>query len=435
MKKLLMLLAVTGLTAMSGAIIPSAMAQTAATSTDAAQADKNITPNFVIAEVTSINSTEKTMSVKTDAGSAVTVSFADKTTYKRLSPGETTLAKAAEITLAEVAVGDRVLARGKVSEDRKSVPAGMIVVMTKADIAQKQERDRAEWQRRGVVGTISAINPATKEVTIATRAREAANQGGVQVALEVVLEASENVRFRRYAPDSVKFSDAKPSSFAELKVGDQIRALGEKSPDGAKLKSEEIVSGAFRTLGGTVTAINPETSELKVKDLMAGREFTVSVNKDSLLRRLPPQAAEMIAQRAVGSGGPEGGGGGGRRMGRPASGGPGGGPPPGGEQRPMGGPGGGGPGAGGPGPRGGFDLQEMLERMPQITLAELKPGDVVLFSSTVGNDPMRATAITMIAGLDPLVKMMQASPRGNAGSASAGPGGNLPGLDIGIGLP
>lgn len=419
MSKLFMaLLAVTCLLAF-GSACPPATAQTVALD---ASVDKNITANGVIGEVVSLNAAENTMTIKTDAGNTVAVSYADKTTYMRVPPGETTLTKAAKITLAEVAVGDRVFARGKVAEDRKSVPAGMVIVMTKADITQKQDRERAEWQRRGVTGTVSAIDPATQQITITTRSREANNA-------PVALEAGANVRFRRYAPDSVKFSDAKPSSFAEIKVGDQIRALGEKSPDGAKLKAEEIVSGAFRTLGGTVTAVDAATGELKVKEISGPQEFTVTVNKDSMVRRLPPQAAEMISQRAIGGnngGGPPGGGGN-RRAGGPGNqppvGGPGGPPSSSGPGGPMGRPGG-----------GGFDLQEMLERMPQITVADLKPGDVVAFSSTVGADPARATAITMIAGLDPLVKMMQSTPSRGRG-AGGGPGGDLPGLDLGIGLP
>ena len=49
--------------------------------------------------------------------------------------------------------------------------------------------------------------------------------------------------FRRYAPDSVKFSDAKPSSMSELKAGDQARVLGDKTGDA--VTAEVVVSGSF----------------------------------------------------------------------------------------------------------------------------------------------------------------------------------------------
>src|SRR4051812_35834451 len=110
--------------------------------------DTGITPNGVIGEVTSIDPTAMTMTVKTDAGTAVSVTLGSSTSYMRLPPGEKTLDKATKITLADVGVGDRVFARGKTSDDSKTVPARVLIVMTKADIAQKQERDRAEWRRR-----------------------------------------------------------------------------------------------------------------------------------------------------------------------------------------------------------------------------------------------------------------------------------------------
>ena len=90
------------------------------------QADPSITANRVIGEVKAIDAAANQMIVKTDAGSVVTVVLADKTIYMRLAPGEKTLTNATKITLADVAEGDRVWSRGKVSEDRKSVPANRV---------------------------------------------------------------------------------------------------------------------------------------------------------------------------------------------------------------------------------------------------------------------------------------------------------------------
>ncbi len=182
----------------------------------AAQAgDPGITTSRVIGEVKSIDKAQ--IVVKTDAGSPVNVILSDATSYLRLAPGDTDLSKGTKITLADIAEGDRVLARGKVADDHKSVPARTVVVMTKADIAKKQEAERAEWRRRGILGVISIIKPETKEITISTRAA-----AGPQ---PVIIPVSEKIDLKRYAPDSIKFSDAKPSSFEELKVGDQVRAL------------------------------------------------------------------------------------------------------------------------------------------------------------------------------------------------------------------
>lgn len=403
---------------------------TSAPTTPAAQQPSaGISPNGVIGEVTVIDGVAKQLTVKTDTGSVVAVLLDDKTIYKRVPPGETNLKNATDIVMTDVAVGDRVFARGRVADDQKSVPARQVIVMTKADLAQKHERDRAEWQRRGVLGVVSALNPATKEITINMRGRE-----GTQ---PVVIAATDTTQFRRYAPDSIKFDDAKSSTLAELKVGDQLRALGERSPDGARFTPQEVVSGTFRTLLGTVTAVDAAHNQLTIKNEQK-QLLTVVIGQDSSLRRVPEMMAQMMAMRGQGGGGMMAGGGGGggnrpegqgRPAGQPAAGGT---PPQGGEQ---GGAGAGQRRMGGPGGGGGFDIQGMLERLPATTLADLKPGDVLIVSSTVGADPTRLTAINVIAGADTLLAMM--GPRQQQqGPGGQGLGTGMPaGLDFGIGLP
>ena len=94
-------------------------------------------------------------------------------------------------------------------------------------------------------------------------------------------------RFRRYAPDSVRFSDAKPSTLAELEPGDQLRALGDKNEDGTRLEAEEVVSGNFRTAAGTVTALDTAAGEVRIKELGSGKPLVIKVTSEASLRRLP----------------------------------------------------------------------------------------------------------------------------------------------------
>jgi hypothetical protein len=422
------------------------------------QADAGITANGVIGEVTLINSSAMQMNVKTDAGAVVNVTLNSNTAYKRLAPGEKTLTNASAITLADIGLGDRVFARGRVAADRKSVPAMVLIVMTKGDIAQKQERERAEWRRRGLLGVVTALNNATHEITIQSRAREGVSN--------VIIPATEKVEFRRYAPDSIKFSDAKPSSFAELKVGDQLRALGDRSADGARFTPEIIVTGSFRTVGGTVTAVNPATGEVKINDLQTKQPLTIVTRQDSLLRRFTPEMAAMAAGMASrGPGGPgsgpgrsgtgEGGGGGpdgtrgigignGIRSGSGGGAGASGGQPSASSIKPPQNSAEGQPvtGAAGPGAgprRGGFDFQEVMDRLPVLNVAELKPGDMVIVSSTAGAEPGRLTAISLVAGVEPLLQAIAARQQPQAGGRPAAPnpanglGGG--GINFGIGLP
>jgi hypothetical protein len=51
----------------------------------------------------------------------------------------------------------------------------------------------------------------------------------------------------------------------------------------------------------------------------------------------------------------------------------------------------------------------MLDRMPPLKMEELKPGDAIIVSSTVGADPGQITAITLLAGVEPI---LSAAPAG-----------------------
>ncbi|HSE31324.1 MAG TPA: hypothetical protein VLA93_07075 [Pyrinomonadaceae bacterium] len=378
--------------------------------------DSSIAAKHAIGEVKTIDVPQKILSIKTDAGTTVFVTITDKTIYKRLAPGETDLTKATDITLADIGEGDRIMARGTVAADRKSVPAQMIIVMTKGDLAKKQEAERLEWRRRGILGVITALKPDAKEITISNR-----TLAGTQT---VVIPVDEKTEMRRYAPDSIKFGDARPSSFSELKVGDQLRALGDKSADGLKFTPVKVVTGAFRTVAGTVKEVNAATGEIKVSDLEKKHPLTIVIKQDSVLRKFPA-ASEMGALM----------GGMGRGPGGPPGGAPAGGQaaPAGGQTRPQGAGAPGGPG--GPGGRaGGPNINDMLERLPTIALADLKVGDTIIVSSTQGVDPSRLTAIALVSGADTLLAMLAPRPQaGQAPNPAAGLGGS--GINFGIGLP
>lgn len=373
--------------------------------------DPNITAKYAVGEVKSIDATAKQLTIKTDAGSMVAVSLSDKTTYKKLAPGEKSLTNATDVTFADIAEGDRVMARGNVAADMKSVPAAMIVVMTKGDLAKKAEAERAEWRRRGILGVITALKPDTKEITITHRTLQG-NQ-------TVVIPVTDKTEMVRYAPDSIKFSDAKPSQFSELKVGDQLRALGDRTEDPLRFNPQKVVTGSFRTVGGVVTAIDAAKGEIKINELEKKTPLTIVIKQDAVLRRFPAEFGMGMGMRPGGGAAPAGGG-------APAQGNA--------QQRPQGAGPGGGPGAGGPGGRPGFNINDMLERLPIISIADVKVGDTIIVSSTQGVDPTRLTAISLVAGADTLLAMLAPRPQaGQAPNPAAGLGGS--GISFGIGLP
>lgn len=361
----------------------------------------------VSGEVTAIDTSAKQFKVKGDDGVTYTVAPQDNAFYLRMPLGETDQKKATRISFADVAVGDRFLARGPLSDDTKSVSVRTVMIMTKADVAQKHERDRADWQKRGITGIVTAANPEAKEITVTTRGRDSKS---------VVIEVAQ-ATFRRYAPDSVRFDDAQPSSLAAIEVGDTVRALGDKNADGTRDKAVEIVSGAFQTIAGTVISADPATGEVKLTDLKTKKPITVRTSASTMLRKIDEGTATMLARRLrpdLASGGAGGRGGFGGRQG-------------GGAEAGSGDSGrgiaGGFRGPGGPGgPGGNFDLQQVLERSPQLSLADLKKGDAIIVTSTKVPEGAPVTAFTFVAGVEPF---LAAAPRGqvNLGSWSLDAGG------------
>ncbi len=370
-----------------------------------------------VGEVQSVDPVAKQLKIKTDTGVIYTVSTDDKTHFLKVGP-DLDLKKATKIAETDVVAGDRVLSRGVVSEDAKTIAASSVVVMTKADVAQKQQKDREEWIKRGVAGTITAINPDSHEITLKTDSIPPKT---------VTVDTSGKVEYRRYAPGSVKFSDAQASSFTDLKVGDRLRALADKNDDGTRYKAEEIVSGSFRTLAAQIVSVDAAANTIAVKDLSSKdkQPVTIHVNQDTVMKRMPERMAMFMAMRlngaAAGGTTPNGGGQGMQR--RPDGGAQGSaGPPngPAGNLAQMGnggrGPGGGGPGGPGGGAGRSGDLQQMMERLPKTDLAELKAGDALIISSTNGADRSNLTAITIVAGVEPF---LASAPR-SAGAVNLG---------------
>ncbi len=372
-----------------------------------AVAQETAAPKQVNGTVTKVDAGGNELVMKADGGGDVQVTLAPKHALRKVALGETDLRKAAVIEFKDIAPGDRVAARGV--ESGEKVIATLIVVMSSSDVAKKQEEDRADWEKRGVNGLVTAVSPESVTLNVHTLA------GSKTVT--VIPEAKAVIR--RYTADSVKFADATPSTLAEIKIGDQVRARGDKNADGTKLEAEEIVSGRFKTIAATVVLIDLANSQMTVKDLETKKTLVVKVNADSNMKRLTDPIAQMIARRVhpenyEGRGGRGGGGGlsGGRQGGEGGQGG-------------RGGDAAGGMRAGGGGGRGG-DLQQMLDRQPAVMLAELKVGEPIVVSSAVGAAADHIMAITMLAGVEPILRS-PGKPEMSLGGWNLGGGGDMGG--------
>jgi hypothetical protein len=312
--------------------------------------------------------------IQPDNGTAVAMKVTPDTIAQKVAPGATDLKQAETIEVTDVALGDRVLA----TPEPGSGNLRRIVVMPATDIVKKNQADRMDWTRRGVNGMVAAKSGNDVTLKIRTLAGES----------QAVVTVTGKTAFKRYAPDSVKFADARSSNLGEIGVGDQVRARGVKSEDGRKVTAEDLVFGTFVTKAGTITAVNAETREITVKELANHKPLVIRFTADSQIKKMPDMAGMTMG--SMGRGG-----------------------------MPVGGP----PNGMGHGGMPAMDINAMLERMPVSKLEDLKPGETVVVSSTKGAKSNEVTAIMMLANADGILQTIAAQSGGGRGSGIPGAGG------------
>jgi hypothetical protein len=372
------------------------------------------TPARFIGAITAISGT--TITVKTDAGQSYQVEVPSAAQLKRIAPGQKDLSTAETIQFTDLAVGDRALVKLDPAALAGTSQALQIVAIKQSDVAAKQQKDREDWQRNGVGGLVKSVDPASGVIVLTS--------GAGATAKTITVHTTSASMLKRYASASIRFDAATAAPIDAIHAGDQLRARGAKSADGAGIDAVEVVSGTFRNISGTVSSTDPAASTLVVKDLTTKKQVTIHITPDVQMRKLSDRMAAFLAMRLKGT---PGGGGGGSNGGAQGNGSQAGGAPAGSAgagQRPGGGQGAGQAGAGqggaGQGGAGGGDPQQMLSRAPTIQLADLKKGDAVMIVSTDGATDV--TAITLVAGVEPLLEAPAASSLLNNWSMGGGTG-------------
>jgi hypothetical protein len=319
-----------------------------------------------------------TIALKKDDGGDASVSVQAATRLARVAPGQKDLKNATTIRLRDLQVGDRILVRGKASVDGNSILATAVLAMKKSDVEAKQQSEREDWQRRGVAGVVTSVDENAGTVAISIPS--------LRDKKTVIIRTTKNTIVRRYAPDSVKFDDAKIGTLAQIRPGDQLRARGNRSAEDSELVADEIVSGSFRNIAGTITSTDVGANTLSVLDLSTKKPIVVKLTSESQVRKLPPEMAQRIAMRLK---------------------------EPSGSSRPQAGANGAGDEAsgqnGGARAGGGFrtggqpDFQQLLSRMPPATVTDFQKGDAVMIVSTEGSGTGAVTAITLLGGVEPIL--------------------------------
>lgn len=340
-------------------------------------------PKTVLGTVTAFKVDSLEFGVKPDGGAPLLVKVGPETEVVTIPPGERDLGKAKAAKVTDLALGDRVM----VSFVEGLAEARRIVLIPADDIARRNEAERLDWQRRGISGIVAAKNGG--EISLEMR-----TPGAVKTAAIVV---TGKTKIRRYAPDSVKFADARPSALDEIAAGDQLQARGQKSADGSKVAAEEIVFGTFLTKVGTVTAVNAEAGEIRIEDLATKKPLTVRVTAASQLKMLPDMRAMFISMMKAGK----------QHDGGHAD--------------------------------DAFDIKKTLEQLPAAAIGDVKVGSSIIVTSTRGANSDELTAIMLLANVDGMIQMAQMQAGANTnpidaisgmhGGMLSGPGGfSLPAI-------
>ena len=360
----------------------------------------------IVGTVSAVDASAQTIEVKEDKeGTQHTVQLQNTKTLLKVTPGAKDLTTATRITASDLAVGDRVDVRGFKSESGSNgIAARSVILMSGRDVQQMRQQEAMAWQH-STAGVVNAIDTAGQKLMITSRTP----QGPKPMAVETA-----KAQFTRYSPEHPQSPN--PSQLSDIQVGDQVKIVGEKSSDEASIAAQKIYSGSFRTVAGTVSSIAPDGRSIVIKDLSTKQQVKVELGNNSAVRRLPPMMAFGLARQfnpdfkgaAPGSESPSGAhpDGTGSQT-----------PPARSWQRPEGG----GPpsaAASGAGPGGGFprmraangDLSQALERIPKISVTDLKAGDAVIVSGAPApTDKTVVLASNIIAGVEPIFQ--SASPR------------------------
>ncbi len=315
-------------------------------------------PARIVGTITAIHG--NTLSMQADSGQVFQVEVPSNAVVRRITPGQRNLTGAETIQLSDLASGDRALVRINPNAPGGTLEAAAVISIKLTDLERKRQLERADWRLNGMGGLVKGVDAAGGVIMLTSRAGATAETITVRTTPTTIL--------KRYAPDSLRFDMAQPAPIGAIHVGDQLMARGEKSADGREITATEAISGSFRNISGAITSLDTNNSTLVVKDRATNKEVTIHIRPDTPMRRLSERVAQILAARlrneAAGNA---------------------------------------------PSPRaaGAVGTRFLIRRSPLISLAQLQKGEAVMVVATPGTSEV--DAITLLAGVEPLLKATEAS--------------------------
>lgn len=346
----------------------------------AAVAAQPAPPKPLLGTVTDFRVESLELGVKPDDGRTVWVKFGPETEVVMAAPGEIDLRRARPAQITDIAREDRVM----VSFVAGMAEARRIVLISATAIARRDAAEQLDWEKRGISGVVASRDG--DEIVLETRTPQGARHTTVVVTPKTAI--------RRYAPDSVKFTEAEPASLTQIAVGDQMRTRGDRNEDSSRLTADDVVFGTFLTTLGTIGEVDREAGEMRIVDLASNKSLIVRFCADTQIKKMP-DLREMLFGHAK-SGDPH------EAAHSPAT------------------------------------MAQMLQQLPAGGIDDLKVGTSVVVTSTRGARADQVTGIMVIANVDAFIKMAQSQAEGASpmealnrmhGGMLGGPGGlSLPAI-------
>jgi Domain of unknown function (DUF5666) len=313
--------------------------------------------DHVVGVVTAVDPSFKKVSVKEDkTGAEYNVSLETTKTFLKVAPDSKDLKTASRFNPSDLRTGDRVSVRGyRMDGVPNGVAAASILLMSARDLQKAHQSEMEAWQH-STAGIVDSVDTATKQLKVTVR-----TPNGPQT---MVVDGT-NAEFTRYSPASPKAPVA--SQLSEVQPGDQIRVVGAKDENGSIIAAKKIYSGSFRTVAGMIESIGPDGKDITVSDRRTKQPVQFLITGDSSIKKLSPEAAAGLAQRARGAS---------------------------------------------------ADISQWLQNAPAINVSDLHPGEAVIASGGAGPNHSPLTATNVLVGVDQLFQSA-ASGRGNHSSASS----------------
>ncbi|MCU1233964.1 MAG: hypothetical protein JWP63_1931 [Candidatus Solibacter sp.] len=198
---------------------------------------------------------EHTITLKSDSGQYFEFHYNDSTTF---ATADATFRPDDIGILEGLNIDDRLCVEA-FQADRQDT-ASRVRVTLRGEIDDRDKRELVRWQAESLFGTVRAVDPINHRITVS-----------VPNSSDVSVDAAGSVAFWTLPAAADDPADAVRGNWESLAAGDAIYVRGERVTSTHAMRASLVVSGGFRSFGGSVESMEPLTSLVRLRDFRSGR--------------------------------------------------------------------------------------------------------------------------------------------------------------------